>query len=190
MSGFEHFDFISPIYDLIFGRRIDREIVTFIEPDPDDILLDVGGGTGRVSVLFESLTDHVYILDSSINMLRQAFKKGLAGLAGESETLPFHDESFDKVIIVDAFHHVRHHQATLDELWRVLKKGGRLIIEEPDIKNWLVKGIALGEKLLLMRSHFHSPEQILTMCDYDDIQSQSIERKDGIAWIILTKVDS
>ncbi len=189
MSGFEHFDFISPIYDFIFGRRVDKEIVAFAELQPDDFVLDVGGGTGRVSVLLKSLTENVVILDSSINMLRQAIKKDLAGLAGESEKLPFHDESFDKVIIVDAFHHVRDQQSTLDELWRVLKKGGRLIIEEPDINNLFVKGIALGEKLLLMRSHFFSPGKILAMCHYDDIKSQSIERNDGIAWIILSKVD-
>ncbi len=62
--------------------------------------------------------------------------------------------------MVDALHHVINHQKTIDELWRLLKPGGRLVIEEMDLNQPLVKLVALAEKIALMRSHFLSPQAI------------------------------
>ena len=59
--------------------------------------------------------------------------------------------------MVDALHHVIHQGQTAREMYRVLKPGGRIVIEEPDIRKFGVKLIAVAEKLLLMRSHFLSP---------------------------------
>ena len=62
--------------------------------------------------------------------------------------------------MVDALHHVYNQRESVFELWRLLVTGGKLLIIEPDIKQFAIKLIALGEKLLLMRSHFLSGEQI------------------------------
>ena len=61
--------------------------------------------------------------------------------------------------MVDALHHVINHGQTAREMYRVLKPGGRIVIEEPDIRSFYVKLIAVAEKLLLMRSHFLSPQR-------------------------------
>ena len=47
--------------------------------------------------------------------------------------------------MVDALHHVADQEATIRELWRLLKPGGRIIIEEPDIRRFEVKLLALIE---------------------------------------------
>jgi hypothetical protein len=65
--------------------------------------------------------------------------------------------------------------------------GGQIIIEEPDIRNFAVKLIALGEKLLLMRSHFHRPEVIAEMGLRNEGAEVQIQRKNGNAWIIINK---
>jgi carbamoylphosphate synthase small subunit len=62
-----------------------------------------------------------------------------------------------------------------------------MIIEEGDIHNWLVKIIAWGEKLLLMRSHFLEPEQIVSMCRFDPRAKIELIREKGIAWVIISK---
>jgi len=187
MAKFDHFDLISPIYDLIFGRRVDTEIVDLAETADDQILLDVGGGTGRVSLLFKEKVKNVIIADSSVNMLKEAHEKGLSILNSNSERLPFSDESVHRVIMVDAFHHVKNQKDTLNEMWRVLKKDGFIIIEEPDINNFYVKLIAVGEKLLLMRSHFVSPSRIAEMGNFDGRASVVINRSKGNAWIRIKK---
>lgn len=189
MKKFDHFDLISPLYDLIFGQRIDQEIVDIASVQDDQLLLDVGGGTGRVSILFRDRVKNVFIVDSSINMLREAQQKEINTLNANSERIPFADETFQRIIIVDALHHVKNQKETLAEMWRVLAKGGKLIIEEPDINNFVVKMIALGEKIMLMRSHFISPKEIAAMSNFGVEAEIEIKTQNGIAWIVIQKDD-
>jgi ubiquinone/menaquinone biosynthesis C-methylase UbiE len=187
VSNFNHFNLISPIYDQIFGRREDQEIVELAEVRKDHVLLDVGGGTGRVAALFQTVTGKVMIADTAEKMLLEAQEKGIAVVNSQSEYLPFNNGSFDRIIMVDALHHVENQGKTLSEMWRLLALGGKLIIEEPDINNFFVKLIALGEKLLLMRSHFLSPKTIADMSGFDKNAVVEIQRKKGIAWIIISR---
>jgi ubiquinone/menaquinone biosynthesis C-methylase UbiE len=50
---------------------------------------------------------------------------------GDSEYLPFDDESFDVVICTDSFHHYPHPKNALTEFRRVLHPKGRIIIADP-----------------------------------------------------------
>ncbi len=187
MSGFDHFNLLGPVYDLVFGRRTDHDMVDFAKVEPGHKLLDVGGGTGRVAVLFDKFPEDVLIVDAAMGMLKQAQEKELQTVNGSSEHLPLSAGTFDRVIMVDALHHVKDQVETLNETWRVLAPGGRLVIEEPDIRNFWVKLIALGEKIALMRSRFLPVERILEICQFDDRESIQLTRKNGIAWIIITK---
>jgi len=64
-----------------------------------------------------------------------------------------------------------------------VKPGGRIIIEEPDIRNFRVKLLALGEKLALMRSHFLSPQQIFSLFDNEAMKRIVV---DGwTAWLVI-----
>lgn len=187
MSGFDHFNLIGPLYDRIFGRAEDKKIVEIAEMREGQTLLDVGGGTGRVTRLFKKISKNVIIADAAKKMLQEAQKKELQTVNSQSEHLPFAQHTFDRVIMVDALHHVADQQKTLNELWRVTGPGGMIIVEEPDINHFLVKLVALGEKLLLMRSHFLSPQAIAGMSQFTDAALVDIVRKSGIAWIIITK---
>jgi len=187
MAKFDHFNLISPLYDFVFGRRVDNEIVDLADTAKDQVVLDIGGGTGRVSLLFKEKVKNVIIADSSVNMLKEAQEKGLSIVNSNSECLPFPDESIHRVIMVDAFHHVKNQHDTIEEMWRVLKTDGFIIIEEPDINNFYVKLIAVGEKLLLMRSHFVSPSRIAEMGDFDGRAAVDITRSKGNAWIRIKK---
>jgi ubiquinone/menaquinone biosynthesis C-methylase UbiE len=190
VSNLNHFNLISPIYDRIFGRRENQEIVELAEVRKDHVLLDVGGGTGRVAALFQTITNKVMIADTAEKMLLEAQEKRIAVVNSQSEFLPFNNGSFDRIIMVDALHHVENQGKTLSEMWRLLALGGKLIIEEPDINNIFVKLIALVEKLLLMRSHFISPKMIADMIHFDKTADVEILRKKGIAWIIVTRQKS
>lgn len=187
MGKFDHFNLISPIYDWVFGRSANLRIREWIELEPHHRLLDVGGGTGRVTVRFLSTTPKAFVVDSALKMLQKAQLKGVPAINAHSEALPFQSKAFDRIIMVDAFHHVADQQLTLDEIWRLLAPGGRLIIEEPDIRHGAVKLIALGEKLLLMRSQFQKPKDILAMCNYEDVENTHQFSEKGIAWVIIEK---
>jgi SAM-dependent methyltransferase len=62
--------------------------------------------------------------------------------------------------VVDAFHHFPRQEQVLAEVGQVLEPAGRLVIEEPDIDKLPVKCIAVGERLLGMRSHFRSAAEL------------------------------
>jgi ubiquinone/menaquinone biosynthesis C-methylase UbiE len=157
----DHFGFLAPFYDRVISPPSDDTLLRLTGLPIDGFLLDAGGGTGRIASRLVGLAGEIILLDSSTPMLRQAQAKGgLCPLSGATERLPFADASFDRIIMVDAYHHVEHQWSSLEECWRVLQPGGILVIEEPDISLGVVKLVALAEKLALMRSHFQSGEKI------------------------------
>lgn len=186
MPSFDHFDFLAPHYERFIKPRPPQALMDAAALPAGAPVLDIGGGTGRVSQ-FLALAGHpVTLVDLAPQMLAQAAAKpGLRPLLAPAECLPFANGAFPAVIIVDALHHVHSQEATLAELWRVLAPGGTLVVEEPDLRRPLVKLLALAEKLALMRSHFLSPPQIAAMLPA--IAKARIEADGFNAWVIATK---
>jgi ubiquinone/menaquinone biosynthesis C-methylase UbiE len=150
-----HFDAIARRYDRIFRYGGPDELLQALQPQPGDLVLDVAGGTGRVSGTFGPELQ-VVVCDPAPLMLHEAQGKGLPVCACVAEHLPFADDSFRRVIVVDAFHHLIDQRTAASELVRVLAPGGRLVVEEPDIRQAVVKVAALLERLLGVRSRFFS----------------------------------
>jgi ubiquinone/menaquinone biosynthesis C-methylase UbiE len=190
--NFDHFSAIAPIYARVTYSKKDmmREVASL---PVSGRLLDIGGGTGRVASAIKEYVDEIVIADVSFGMLvyspradsSTGSKLCFRPVCGASETLPFADNSFERVIMVDALHHVIHHAHSAHEMFRVLKPGGVLVIEEPDIRTFGVKLIAIAEKLLLMRSHFLAPDAIMKLFDAGE---KEIRAADGTAWVIVKKI--
>src|SRR5512139_2047153 len=180
----DHFSLIAPIYARARYHAIDR-MREFAALPTSGRLLDVGGGTGRVALALHGLVDEIIVTDVSMGMLEKAPRSTLRPASCFSESLPFPSNSFERVIMVDAFHHVVDQAATAHEMLRVLKPGGVLVIEEPDIRTFGVKLIALAEKLLWMRSHFLSPSQIALLFPP---KTTSIYTQQSTAWIVVKKL--
>ena len=157
-----HFDLVARYYDRIFRFPGPERLLNGLQPQPGDRLLDVGGGTGRVSGTFG---DHmqVVICDPAPAMLGEARGKGLRVCASVAEHLPFADRSFERILVVDTFHHLHDQRLAAAELLRVLRPGCRLVVEEPDIRKRAVKFAALLERLLLMRSRFFSLTDLIRL---------------------------
>lgn len=160
----DHFGILAPIYERVIPPPDLNRLRERLRLPVAGRLLDAGGGTGRVSSQLRHLVDEVVISDLSASMLQQARVKGqLQPAQAHAERLPFSDASFDRVVVVDALHHFCNQREAMGDLLRVLKPGGRLVIEEPDIHRLVVKFVALGEKLALMRSHFLTAEHMRDM---------------------------
>ena len=183
MPILDHFRLIAPIYDRIFSPGERGKLIEKIDLTNDGVLLDAGGGTGRISQFFRDQSERIVIADLSFDMLLQANeKKGLYTVCTHTENLPFQDSIFDRIIMIDALHHVCDQAETAKELMRVLKPGGKILIEEPDINRLGVKALAVAEKLLGMRSHFLSPVEIANLFNGCSIDIQS---EGAIAWIMI-----
>lgn len=173
MPLLDHFSLLAPIYDLFIGVRPPDRLAEILNLPIQGKLLDAAGGTGRVSQMIADRTGGVVIADESGGMLAKAYEKGCCHLAqSQAEALPFPDLAFERIIMVDALHHVQDQARTIRELWRVLAPGGRIVIEDMNLRKLSVKIVAVGEKLALMRSHFLYPEAIAALFSFAHSQPQ------------------
>ncbi|MCJ7733744.1 MAG: class I SAM-dependent methyltransferase, partial [Anaerolineales bacterium] len=124
---FDHFGLLAPVYEKFIKPKPPEKLTELLELPISGPLLDVGGGTGRVSKFFTKKAGPVYIADLSHEMLVQSLgKESLRPVCSHAEKLPFPNEFFERIIIIDALHHVCDQAQTAAELWRVLKPGGKL----------------------------------------------------------------
>ncbi len=142
------FGAIAPRYDLantlISGglhRRWKRATVRLVQVPPGGRAVDVCCGTGDLALLLaRQVGQHGRVLgvDFSEEMLRIARQRaGAAGVGkvcrfaqGNAETLALPDMTFDAVTVGFGLRNVVHLEATLRELRRVLRPGGRLAVLE------------------------------------------------------------
>ena len=122
-----------------FAELQARMIVDLLQPRGGMRILDVGAGTGRASLPLAQASDaEIISMDIAPEMLRKAReKRDQAGLQwpafvnGNGRALPFPDASFDAVVSIRVLHLFPTPQlgAFVDEMKRVLKPGGTLLIE-------------------------------------------------------------
>ncbi len=135
-----HYDRIGAL--LSFGQDPlwRRALVTALDPRPGARILDVATGTGMVAAaLVRRSGCQVVAIDQSEAMLevaraRIARDARLTGrvsfVVGEAEHLPFGDAEFDALSFTYLLRYVDDRTATMRELARVLKPGGRIAMVE------------------------------------------------------------
>ncbi len=95
-------------------------------------VLDLGCGSGRLYEVFKNKNIDYLGLDFSEKLIEIARKKyGNFFVLGEILDLPFFDESFDSVWAISSLHHIPSKELrkkAVNQIWRVLRKGGRIIV--------------------------------------------------------------
>jgi SAM-dependent methyltransferase len=122
------FDSIIPLQRYWQRRR--HAVITSMAAGADTVL-DVGCGSSRIIG-----SRRLVGLDIVLAKLRYARRYGNPLVHGSIFALPFKDASFDTVICSEVIEHVPADATVFDELERVLKPGGRLILGTPDYDRW------------------------------------------------------
>ncbi|WP_189821193.1 demethylmenaquinone methyltransferase [Streptomyces finlayi] len=133
-----NYDLTNTVLSLGQDRAWRKEVTRAVDPGPGKRVLDLAAGTATSSLPFAATGAYVVPCDFSIGMLSEGKRKHahLPFTAGDATKLPFRDESFDAVTISFGLRNVVDTDAALKEMFRVTKKGGRVVICEFSDPTW------------------------------------------------------
>lgn len=145
-------ELLSNAGDMSLKRRA-RRIIEGINPKDGEKIIDLGCGTGYYLFLLSNLRINLDLtgFDNDIGAMEEAkamlsFRK-IKFVLGDLHRMPFKDNSFDKAVMSEVLEHVENDRQVLKEAFRILKKGGVLIISAPsknfpllwDPINWVLQ---------------------------------------------------
>ncbi|MDO5520576.1 MAG: class I SAM-dependent methyltransferase [bacterium] len=166
----EYFDQIAKDYDTSFDGRYVRhmypELVERILEQNPKCVLDLGCGNGNVlAELISHKEIALYGADLSNNMIEEAKRRVPNGsfCVANAEKLPYEDNTFDVIVCNASFHHYTNPVRVVEEMKRVLKKDGTLILGDPTapsslylkVLNWTLKWMKSGDY------HIYSKKEII-----------------------------
>lgn len=125
-------------------------------------ILDVGAGTGRISIPLSDLGGEVFALDSSEEMLKVLKRKKphITTILGDAEHMPFKNNMFDIVLATFMIVHLKDPTRFFDEAYRVLKPGGQLVVTNINQKE--APAVKTKEGKIKIESYYHRPEKIMS----------------------------
>lgn len=124
-----HFDHTAHHYAPTIAPQDGRVQAIVGEIGSAQCILDAGCGKGRYAALIKQHLPNieVHAVDVSEEMLRHV-APGIHTQTASVQNLPYDEAKFDLVYCVETLEHVPNPQAAIDEMIRVLKPGGRLVI--------------------------------------------------------------
>ena len=155
------FDSVASSYDIMndlmsigIHRLWKEALLDWMAPRPNQILADLAGGTGDVSLKFlERGGQFAHVIDINEQMLAAGrkrkvmnkFQERLNWLAGDAQDIPLADNSVDRVIIAFGLRNVPDRMKALNQIVRILKPGGRFCcLEFSHVKNPILSSVYDG----------------------------------------------
>ena len=139
----ERYDLMNDVLSAGQVRLWRKHVQKIVAAEPGDRVLDLAAGTGTSSRSFAESGADTVACDFSVGMLRagqakllsrdpkQALTRGTVSFAaGDALRLPFKDDAFDVVTISFGLRNVQRTRDALEEMRRVTRPGGRLVVCE------------------------------------------------------------
>ena len=136
-----HYDFMNTLLSFGVHHLWKRSAVKMLQLDPGDHILDVCGGTGDLAVLAAAdigSDGRVIVYDINRAMIQAGLHKAthravadrLGYVQGNAESICFPDRQFEAAMVGFGIRNVTNMQRGFEEMYRVLKPGGRLMCLE------------------------------------------------------------
>lgn len=115
------------------GRVVEHLLNGILQRKGPMAVLDVGCGTGYTAALLSGKGARVVGIDLGIESLAEAAISNPSSLflRADASAIPFENETFDMVIMLDALEHIPDDRSALREIFRVLRSGGVLLMTLP-----------------------------------------------------------
>ncbi|HZR53881.1 MAG TPA: demethylmenaquinone methyltransferase [Streptosporangiaceae bacterium] len=133
------FDAVAGRYDLMNDvlsagqvRLWRRAVTRILNATHGERILDLAAGTGTSTQAFTALGAKAVACDFSLGMLAEGKRRhdGIAFAAGDALRLPFKNDSFDATTISFGLRNVADTTRALEEMYRVTRPNGRLVVCE------------------------------------------------------------
>ena len=109
-------------------KRI-KKMLEYVDIRPGDILLDVSGNTEKITEAYVR-NCKVVLLEPKHGIIEygRSRRPHIKFIEGEVENIPLLSEHFDKIVASASFHHFPNQDKGLDEMKRVLKTNGKMLL--------------------------------------------------------------
>jgi hypothetical protein len=130
----------KPLLRTLYGDFY-RQIAKNLSNLPESKIVELGSGLGNIHEVIPTCLRTDLFPNPWIDQVENAY------------TLSFPDESISDLILTDVFHHLKYPGTALKEFFRVLQKGGRVVMLEPcmSVLGLLVYGIPHDEPIAVMQ---------------------------------------
>ena len=139
-------------------------LLSNVTEDSRGIMLDVGGGTGLLTGTLSDVFGRVLVLEPDLGKVQYGAKRRqeVGFIRGSAQEIPLAGGSVGTLVSVAAFHHFSDQDAALEEMGRVLKPQGRLLLVEIDVTTIRGKLLRFTENHLMGgNSKFLVPDELL-----------------------------
>jgi demethylmenaquinone methyltransferase / 2-methoxy-6-polyprenyl-1,4-benzoquinol methylase len=132
------YDLANDVLSLGQDRAWRRQVAEAVDPQPGQLILDLAAGTGTSSEPFLASGARVIPTDLSFGMLwvGKQRRPDMSFVAADALRLPYADASFDAVTISFGLRNVEDPATALQEMRRVIKPGGALVVCEFSTPTW------------------------------------------------------
>lgn len=129
-----------------YHRARAEAVLRFMDRIKADRALDVGCGNGLFTLQISRRVREVHGVDIAANAFTATARDHPAIKFSQmnAESLAFRSGAFDVVTCVETLEHLLNPGVALDEMWRVLKPGGHLIVSYPTINQTMAKRFRLS----------------------------------------------
>ncbi|WP_327050496.1 methyltransferase domain-containing protein [Halomicrococcus gelatinilyticus] len=175
------YKYLSKVYDtvnpFIWNEEMRAEALAMLDVDADDRVLDVGCGTGFGTEGLLEHTENVHGLDQSVHQLEKAWEKlgkhdPVSFYRGDAERLPFRDDTFDVVWSSGSIEYWPDPVATLRDMRRVTRPGGRVLVVGPNYpKTGVMQKVADAIMLFYDRDE---ADRMFRAAGYEDVRHREM----------------
>lgn len=175
------FDRFAGLYDAVMWPANRQPIEAGFDQASVDVesVVDLAGGTGRIARTLSDVYD-VTVVDLSRPMLAKAHDYGLQCVQGDATRLPMPADVVDAVVIVDAYHHFPDPDAVLDDVQRVLRPGGVVVVREFNPTTLRGGLVVMAERALGWPAEFRIPGQLASDLTAHGLQARILD--DGFGY--------
>jgi ubiquinone/menaquinone biosynthesis C-methylase UbiE len=160
-SDFEY-DHGRPLRKNVIEEMSDQELVSFIDPQPSEVVFDAGCGTGANIMLFHSKVSRVVAMDFNSGAVERCQKRmadnkiqNVQVMQGSITAIPLPDSSVDKIICMSVLQYLGDDDfaAAFKEFRRILKPGGMVVVHVKNLSSLYLSTLRAMKKVRSLWRH-------------------------------------